>query len=65
MPDCTSAHLSRCWRRGFVRHFFQCSECAEHFTAMATAPDALAVQSQREAVLWIWQAHNQVGACAP
>ena len=45
-----------------MHRFFQCSDCADHFTKMATAEDALAVQSQRDAVLWMWRAHNQVRA---
>lgn len=51
-----------CMLRGFVEHFFQCSDCAKHFVGMATEKSALTVQSRREAVLWMWQAHNRVGA---
>ena len=43
-----------------MKQFFQCSDCAKHFTEMATTPEALAVSSHREAVLWMWRAHNQV-----
>ena len=42
-----------------MRQFFQCSDCAKHFTEMASTPEALAVSSHREAVLWMWRAHNQ------
>ena len=45
-----------------MRQFFQCSDCAKHFTEMATTPEALAVSSHREAVLWMWRAHNQANA---
>ena len=48
--------------RGYVRHFFQCSECAAHFTDMASAPDAAAVSTRADAVLWAWRAHNRVNA---
>lgn len=43
---------------GFVRHFFQCAECAKHFVKHAQA--ATAVTSKRDAALWLWRAHNIV-----
>ncbi|KAK9792463.1 hypothetical protein WJX73_007606 [Symbiochloris irregularis] len=46
--------------RGFVKHFFQCSDCAAHYLEMAAEESAQAVRSRREAVLWAWQAHNRV-----
>lgn len=46
--------------RGWVKHFFGCADCAEHFMMMAERPDALDVTSRRDAVLWMWKAHNEV-----
>lgn len=46
--------------RGFIKHFFQCSECSEHFLELLKDEAAAAVQSRDDAVLWLWRAHNQV-----
>ena len=46
--------------RGYVKHFFQCTDCANHFTEMASETAARAVMSRRHAVLWAWRAHNEV-----
>jgi len=50
--------------RGWVRHFFTCSECAAHFESMASAETggSAAVKSADEALLWAWRAHNRVNA---
>ncbi|NXD87036.1 QSOX1 oxidase, partial [Halcyon senegalensis] len=47
--------------RCYVRHFFGCQECAEHFEAMA-AKSMDQVASREEAVLWLWSHHNEVNA---
>ncbi|XP_051661972.1 sulfhydryl oxidase 1 [Manacus candei] len=47
--------------RCYVRHFFGCQECAEHFEAMA-AKSMERVSSREEAVLWLWSHHNEVNA---
>lgn len=47
--------------RCYVRHFFGCQECAEHFEAMA-AKSMDRVASREEAVLWLWSHHNEVNA---
>ncbi|NXX21249.1 QSOX1 oxidase, partial [Podargus strigoides] len=47
--------------RCYVRHFFGCQECAQHFEAMA-AESMDRVASREEAVLWLWSHHNQVNA---
>ena len=44
-----------------MKHFFQCTDCANHFTEMASETAARAVMSRRHAVLWAWRAHNEVG----
>ncbi|XP_014798814.1 PREDICTED: sulfhydryl oxidase 1 [Calidris pugnax] len=47
--------------RCYVRHFFGCQECAQHFEAMA-AESMDRVASREEAVLWLWSHHNEVNA---
>ncbi|NXO04427.1 QSOX1 oxidase, partial [Rhinopomastus cyanomelas] len=47
--------------RCYVRNFFGCQECAEHFEAMA-AESMDRVASRDEAVLWLWSHHNEVNA---
>lgn len=47
--------------RCYVRHFFGCQECAEHFEAMA-AKSMDKVASREEAILWLWSHHNEVNA---
>lgn len=46
--------------RGFIKHFFQCAECSQHFVAHASTEVAARVQTKRQAVLWAWEAHNKV-----
>lgn len=52
--------------KAFVKHFFQCDDCSKHFLAMASDAEAAAVDSKRDAVQWVWRAHNKVwcGAAA-
>lgn len=47
--------------RCYVRHFFGCQECAQHFEAMA-AESMDQVAGREEAVLWLWSHHNKVNA---
>ncbi|XP_071607466.1 sulfhydryl oxidase 1 isoform X1 [Heliangelus exortis] len=47
--------------RCYVRHFFGCQECAEHFEAMA-AKSMDQVAGREEAVFWLWSHHNEVNA---
>ena len=42
-----------------MEHFFGCSACSSHFLKMAESIDGH-VKSARDAVLWLWQAHNEV-----
>lgn len=44
---------------GYVKHFFGCTDCSEHFMNMATSIKSN-VSSLDDAVLWLWSAHNQV-----
>lgn len=45
---------------GFVKHFFGCSDCSQHFQEMAQRDSIWNVKSTNEALLWLWSAHNQV-----
>ncbi|XP_054737338.1 sulfhydryl oxidase 1 isoform X1 [Anastrepha obliqua] len=45
---------------GYVKYFFGCTHCSEHFQAMATRRKIWNVPSKDEAVLWLWAAHNEV-----
>eukprot|EP00850_Spirogloea_muscicola_P010603 SM000063S19993 [mRNA] locus=s63:128466:132447:- [translate_table: standard] len=46
--------------RGFIDKFFGCATCRAHFLEMADREEAKAVTSRRDAVLWLWAAHNEV-----
>lgn len=45
---------------GYIKHFFQCSDCAEHFLQELQGSDARMVSTKRDAVLWLWKTHNRV-----
>lgn len=45
---------------GYVKHFFGCTECSEHFQAMATRNRIFDVKENDKAVLWLWISHNEV-----
>lgn len=47
--------------RCYVRHFFGCRDCAQHFEAMA-AKSMDQVAGREESVLWLWSHHNEVNA---
>ncbi|MBZ3887486.1 Sulfhydryl oxidase 1 [Sciurus carolinensis] len=47
--------------RNYVRFFFGCRDCADHFEQMAVG-SMHKVQSRNEAVLWLWSGHNRVNA---
>lgn len=44
----------------YIKNFFGCTECAEHFIDMAARRKIWSVPSQQEAILWLWEAHNEV-----
>lgn len=44
---------------GYVKHFFGCTDCSEHFMLMASSIKNN-VSTLDDAVLWLWSAHNQV-----
>eukprot|EP01012_Entosiphon_sulcatum_P067783 TRINITY_DN97615_c0_g1_i1.p1 TRINITY_DN97615_c0_g1~~TRINITY_DN97615_c0_g1_i1.p1 ORF type:complete len:467 (+),score=49.61 TRINITY_DN97615_c0_g1_i1:31-1401(+) len=43
----------------YVRTFFTCQFCRDHFTALSADADSL-VKTDAEAILWLWRAHNAV-----
>lgn len=45
---------------GYVKNFFGCSHCSEHFQEMAKRRNIWKVESKSDAVLWLWDAHNEV-----
>lgn len=45
---------------GYVKHFFGCTDCAQHFQAMAARNRIFDVKENDKAVLWLWIAHNEV-----
>lgn len=45
---------------GFVKHFFGCTHCSEHFQSMAERNRMWDVTSKESAVIWLWKAHNEV-----
>lgn len=47
--------------RDYVRHFFSCRHCADHFATVSANITRL-VKSERDAVLWLWHTHNDVNA---
>ena len=44
----------------FIREFFSCDYCREHFAEMSRTLDAGLVVYDGDAVLWLWEAHNIV-----
>ncbi|XP_067634312.1 sulfhydryl oxidase 1-like [Eurosta solidaginis] len=45
---------------GYVKFFFGCEECSNHFQEMAERRKIWHVSSKAEAALWLWEAHNEV-----
>ncbi|XP_059059777.1 sulfhydryl oxidase 1-like [Achroia grisella] len=45
---------------GYVKNFFGCTDCSEHFQAMATRNRIFDIKENDKAVLWLWIAHNEV-----
>jgi hypothetical protein len=48
--------------RGFVASGFPCDDCRRHFLAAASQPAAAAVETRRDAGLWLWGMHNRVSS---
>ncbi|KAH0554373.1 sulfhydryl oxidase 2-like [Cotesia glomerata] len=47
---------------GYIKNFFGCSDCADHFTSMAEEYKLFDVKTPNDAVLWLWKAHNKVNS---
>uniref|UniRef100_A0A336K3J4 Sulfhydryl oxidase n=1 Tax=Culicoides sonorensis TaxID=179676 RepID=A0A336K3J4_CULSO len=45
---------------GYIKNYFGCTECAQHFQQMATRNHIWSVATKDDAVLWLWNAHNEV-----
>ncbi|XP_001993661.2 sulfhydryl oxidase 1 [Drosophila grimshawi] len=45
---------------GFVKHFFGCRDCVQHFMGMSERRKIFSVASRDEEILWLWEAHNEV-----
>ncbi|XP_050360545.1 sulfhydryl oxidase 1-like isoform X2 [Nymphalis io] len=44
----------------YVKYFFGCTECSEHFQAMAARNRIFDVKENDKAILWLWISHNEV-----
>ncbi|KAK9499836.1 hypothetical protein O3M35_002797 [Rhynocoris fuscipes] len=45
--------------RGYITHFFGCTDCSQHFQAMAETIEGN-VTDTNSSILWLWKAHNNV-----
>uniref|UniRef100_A0A182NHU8 Sulfhydryl oxidase n=1 Tax=Anopheles dirus TaxID=7168 RepID=A0A182NHU8_9DIPT len=45
---------------GYIKHYFGCSECSQHFQQMAERNRIWQVATKDDAVLWLWSNHNEV-----
>lgn len=58
-PGYEAPHVLRAMH-GYVKHFFGCTECSQHFQAMAARNRLFDVKENDKAVLWLWISHNEV-----
>ncbi|XP_055916785.1 sulfhydryl oxidase 1 [Eupeodes corollae] len=47
---------------GYVKYFFGCTDCSQHFQDMAKRRKIWNNPSKDDAILWLWDAHNEVNA---
>lgn len=47
---------------GYMKYFFGCTGCSEHFQKMAKEEGLFDVVDFKQAVLWLWGAHNKVNS---
>ncbi|CAH1966731.1 unnamed protein product [Acanthoscelides obtectus] len=45
---------------GYVKNFFGCRECSNHFQEMSSRTNIFNVSTKEDSVLWLWKAHNEV-----
>lgn len=65
MPESSSApaEAGQAWLdalRGYIKYFFQCKECADHFLEMIDSQESKDVKSKNDGILWLWKTHNKV-----
>lgn len=44
----------------FIKYFFTCTVCQEHFLGMMASVHYLTIHSQDDFIVWLWEAHNEV-----
>ncbi|XP_076290507.1 sulfhydryl oxidase 1 [Lasioglossum baleicum] len=47
---------------GYVKHFFGCADCSQHFVEMTKKNKIFEVSNVNDSILWLWSAHNEVNA---
>ncbi|KAJ8929359.1 hypothetical protein NQ314_017963 [Rhamnusium bicolor] len=45
---------------GYIKNFFGCADCSQHFQEMAKLREMDKVASWDDSILWLWKAHNEV-----
>ncbi|XP_024943491.1 sulfhydryl oxidase 2 [Cephus cinctus] len=45
---------------GYIKNFFGCADCSEHFQEMAARNKIFDVKTANESILWLWKSHNEV-----
>lgn len=45
--------------RGYITHFFGCTDCSQHFQSMAETMEGNVTDTD-SSILWLWKAHNSV-----
>ncbi|CAH2103768.1 unnamed protein product [Euphydryas editha] len=45
---------------GYVKYFFGCTDCSQHFQDMAARNRIFDVKENDKAILWLWISHNEV-----
>ncbi|XP_001602334.1 sulfhydryl oxidase 2 [Nasonia vitripennis] len=45
---------------GYIKYFFGCAECSDHFQKMAERRKLFDTHDGKESILWLWRAHNEV-----
>lgn len=48
--------------RGYIKHFFSCKHCADHFVKMSKDMSSELDRHPGSSMLWLWKKHNVVNA---
>ncbi|XP_063977278.1 sulfhydryl oxidase 1 [Diachasmimorpha longicaudata] len=59
-PESRSAGIVLRAMYGYIKNFFGCADCADHFIQMASEKNLFNVGTADNATLWLWSAHNEV-----